>query len=423
MATVFISYAHEDKEFAVWLTECLRSAGEVPLRDEEFLGRGHVLDAITAAIDTIDCGVFLISRHWLGSDWGQKEAELLDDRDEARGGKTSCIPVYLEPHETLKKRIPAALSQLLGVDCTRVGREEALWLIYCKIKDTAPGPHKEWKEKGQKLAAGAAPLAPVDMPVESRACEAEVLECDRDSEFKLLQRRYAEKQHHLFLVAGAKCEAHGYFVSRIEEKLTGHKPLRPVWRGDRYPASEAVYRERLARLLECTRDADLPRKLRTMLERQNVLLIQPVIDRDYEDEAIVACFTEWLPNLLKDVEPVFRLKCVQPVAWDVPSGIAAAARRWFGSAPPAFLRTENESRADELMKKIEAAAAMPAARVTLKPITDDHVKDFCDLYDLSAGERARLLDRIRQEEAETSAEILEVIDKFMDDRRAKRAVG
>lgn len=427
MATVFISYAHEDKELAVWLTECLRAAGEDPWRDEERFTRGEVLDTISRVIDRMDCGVFLISEQWLTSDWGRKEAELFDHRDDERGVITR-IPVYLEPHAALKKRIPPELSHIFGVDCSAgVDRDVALWRIYCTIKDRPAGPAHLWKEEGRKLSAGVAPLAAADLPVEVRAAEAEVLECDREAEFKLLERRYVEREHHLFLIAGARCEAHDYFVSRIEEKLNAnprHLPLHLRWRGGKRARSEGVYREMLARALKCERDSDLPHKLRATMETRNLILIHPLIDREYEDETIIDCYTRWLPSLLAEARPTQKLKCIQPIAWELPNGLAAAARRWFrGDDAPGWLRGESEVQAEKLMSRIEEAKGLTAARVRLKPITEEHVNDFCDLYSLSPSERASLLAQLREQKAETSEQILGVIDTFMEARRGARAVS
>jgi hypothetical protein len=73
------------------------------------------------------------------------------------------------------------------------------------------------------------------------------------------------------------------------------------------------------------------------------------------------------------------------------------------------------------MAKLEASKDLPAARVKLTPITEQHILDFCDVFGLAPDEREHLLARIRDRKAATSEQILRIIDKFMDERRARRA--
>ena len=409
MATVFISYAHENKELAIWLTDCLEATPDVrPWRDKQNARRGRVEDVIREVISHYDCGVFLISEHWLKSPFCRWEAERFAER-----GSEYCIPVYLEPHETLKSRIPPSLSGLIGVDGSG-DRHETLWDLYSKIRNEGSGPEKRWKEHGLRLATAITPVAPAEMPIETRISDAEVFECDRDHEFKLVQKKYVEKEHHLFLIAGPKWEAHRYFVSKVEEKLTGHRPVRPTWRGGQHPRSESAYCERLSLELNCAPRA-VPGKLRLLLEQQNVLLIHPMIDCDYDDAAIVACYAQWLPNLLAEAKPVHRVQCLVPVVWDVQKGLAAAALRWFRHED-----ADHEKLAHVLMKRIQDAKAISSSRIRLKPITEQHVHEFCDLYELSAADRARLFALLAEEKTRTSEGILRVVDEFMEDRRAKR---
>ena len=249
-----------------------------------------------------------------------------------------------------------------------------------------------------------------------------MLECDRDTEFKMIAKRYEQNFHHLFLIAGSKSEAHDYFVARIEEKLANeppHRAVRLTWTRGLRPASAAVFRERIARAPEVNcRDAELVPRLRQLIRDRNLILIFPLIDGEYDDESLIACFRQWIPDLIREIQPVRRFKCIQPVAWDDAKGLPAAALRWFGRTP------DEESAALALMTKLESATPdITAARVKLTRITDQHVIDFCEVFGLGQYERDALFKRIRDRKAETTELILRIIDKFMEERRAQRRVS
>jgi hypothetical protein len=427
MATVFISYAHEDRELAVWLSNSLRAHGVTPWRDEERLVRGDLQAEITAAIDALECGIFLVSPNWLLKDWCRKEAQLFAARDREQSRITRIL-ICLQPYRELSRGLPPELSGLVGIACDdSADRNEALWKIFCAVTDRDLGDPSQFKQQGALLAVDSAPPVLTTEQAELRGSDAEVFECDRAHEFAMVKKRYEEKGHHLFLVLGPRWEAHEYFVSRIREKLEAKPPHLPVvvsWRGKYPPGSEDLYRERLARALDCRRDAELPFKLRQLMVSRNVVLLHPTIEDEFGDEAIAACFTQWLPRLLDEVKPALRLKCVQPIAWDVPKGMAAASRRWFASKDAPAARGEAEKEAVALVAQIEEKqTSLLPARIPLRPITEEHVSEFCELFNLSESEQALLFKRLSDARAETSDRILGVIERFMDERRGQRAAG
>jgi TIR domain len=418
MISVFISYAREDRDFAAWVADSLHAAGLDPWRDEDRLVRGDLRDEIVAAIQSCDCGVFLVSSHWQNKDWCRKEAQVLWQRDEITK-KNTRILVELEPHRALSVKMPAELSQLVGIPCDGgADRYEALGRIYCAITGRDIRSRKEFAALGRTIAIDPGSLAEAE-PDASSAETAEVLECGRDAEFALVRKRYQDKLHQLFLISGPTHEAHDYFVDRIDALLDREPPFRAErlqWRRGVRPGSESAYREYVAGAVRA--GSDLPERLRELMAYRNLILIHPEIRDEYDDPALVDCFTKWLPDLLRETQPAQKLKCIQPVAWSVKRGNAASMLRWFGIArdrPPADV--------ERLLAAIERVTDPAAALVRLTPITDRQILDFCRLVQLRDDEQERLLTRLREKKAETSDQILRVIEKFMNDRRPQRATG
>lgn len=409
MVSVFISYAREDKDLAIWVADCLRAAGLDVWRDEDRLVRGDLRDEIVAAILSRDCNVFLVSSHWQNKDWCRKEAQVAP--------KPTRILVELEPHQDLSTRMPAELSQLVGIPChPGADRHDALGRIYCAVTNRQVTSFREFAELGRTLAVNPAPLVEETPAIEF----AEVLECGRDTEFALVQKRYRDKLHHLFLIAGPEHEAPEYFVDRIKAVLDREPPYRAErleWPRGIRPASEQDYRERLARQLNA--GFDLPGRLRQLMSFRNLILIHPDIRDEYDDRSLVDCFTVWLPNLLKETNPAQKLKVIQPVVWSVSKGMAAAMLRWVGMS-----RDDTPEDVEHLLTALGKITDPAAERVKLTSITEQQVRDFCRLVKLSDRERDDLLAQIREKKAETSAQILRVIEKFMNERRGEqRAAG
>lgn len=417
MLNVFISYAHEDQEFATWLADCLRMASFDPWLDEERTGSGEVLPALQRAIDRSDCGLFLISRDWLTSKWTKKESQLFWLRER----QVPCIPLQLVPRKEIEKDLPPELSDVFGIDWIE-GKTEpaaALWKLRCVLLGEEAGPRAKWAEQGRTLLLDRKALVPVTDrrgPVEVRAAGNEMLLCDRATEWNQVEAAYPELRHDLFLIAGSREEAHKLFVFRIEKRLRNEPPhtrLPISW--PKRPKARLEYRERIGNALGCERDADLPHKLREVMAERNLILIHDAIEDNYSDPKLVSYYDEWLPELLAEARPSMKLKCIQPVVWDVDAGVAAAARRWLGLTGGA----EKQARALLLsMSEVSAEASdaprmTPAQVIELRPITENDVEKFCAAQRLSGDQRTKLLTRIRAKQRVSSRMILDEIDEFM----------
>jgi len=416
MASVFISYAHEDRDLATWVADCLRAGNVDVWRDQDRLISGQLTGEIVAALQSCEYTVFLMSRHWLRNSWCRMEADVVRKRDPKK-----LIVVELEPHKSLEEDMPHDLrrKELFGIRCdSGVDRVEAVGRIHCAVTQKQLRSRKKFIDLGRRLSSGFAPF--VDSEDEPPADEVpEVLKCGRNDEFALVYERYKDRLHQLFLITGPRYEAHEYFVDRIQMTLERKPPYHAKkleWPRGIRPGSEPEYRERLARAFDAR--SDLPGRLRELMMDKNLILIHPKIFEDYDDPAFVECFTQWLPNLLRETQPAQKLKCIQPIAWPVSRAMAIATLRWFDTKPDAV-----PEEVERLLDAIQKITDPTAERIPLTAISTDNVLNFCNLVRLSAEDRITLLLRLRDRNAETSDQILREIEKFMNGRKPQRAAG
>ena len=68
--------------------------------------------------------------------------------------------------------------------------------------------------------------------------------------------------------------------------------------------------------------------LRDKLSNQNVILMHRTLESsDYDDPLLLQYYTQWLPEQVAAAQPVYCLKCIQPVRWDAARGFRTLARR------------------------------------------------------------------------------------------------
>ena len=96
MSSIFISYAHKDKEFAKKLAGDLRDFGHTVWIDEtELLVGDSLTEKISNAIDNVDFVTAIISSASINSSWVKKELDLASNR-EMDEGRVIVLPILLD---------------------------------------------------------------------------------------------------------------------------------------------------------------------------------------------------------------------------------------------------------------------------------------------------------------------------------------
>jgi hypothetical protein len=421
---VFISYVHEDVEFARYLAAALRAAGLEPWLDEENLEIGDELEArLKATIEGCDCGVFLVAPRFAKSNHCMNELRIFAEHfpDLKR------FPILRAARKTLD--IPAHLGgRLLTLEWidNQTVPDEALYLLLCSINGATPGPKAEWARKAREATATmpAEFIAPasVDPRGSARVAAADVtsLTCDRGPEWMLFQEIYPQLSHHIVLIAGTPNDAPDYFVVRIEQFLRVQPPFSKAtvdWRIR--PKTKGEYLERIARALGNAGDLDLPRELRRWMSHKNLILVHPAINHHYEDETLLDYYRQWLPELMDEVRPSMSLKCIQPVVWDSSSRVPVAIRRWLGSGSPQWLLSAPERNGRALIDRMKTIATPSTTAITIElgPIAEKDVRDFCQIARLTPAECEQMLEEMRSKDISAALDRMNHIDDFMRRRR------
>jgi len=96
MSSIFISYAHENKEFAKNLAKELRAFGHTVWIDEtELLIGDSLTEKLCDIIDNVDFVGAIISSASINSPWVKKELELASNR-EIDEGRVIVLPILLD---------------------------------------------------------------------------------------------------------------------------------------------------------------------------------------------------------------------------------------------------------------------------------------------------------------------------------------
>lgn len=440
---VFISYARTpaDQQAARWLARNLRTARGIErvFFDEETLVQASELrQSLAGEIRSSDAVVFLVSQSWIDRDHTRQE--LLDTAAADRTGQVILrIPVFRQPRESLAV-LPAEFSRFASSIewIASTDPHKLLWQVYCAIMGEETGSREEWHQNGVTISDPTAELPDQggDDPVTDRPS----LECGRDSEWGYVSGDPVSR-HRLIIIGGARGEDHGHFVKRIERCLAS-VPLRSMsyveWgtgsSADARPQHKDDYLECFGRALTKDRRTldrpDLISVLRARLADRNLIAIHPKIDSFFEDEYLVAYYREWLPELLAEVKPRMRLKCVQPVAW---SGAAVrriaariVSRRPFTTALEWLSRGE-ERLARRLVRALRGGAAShahdisPLLAVELWPVVDEDVEVFCERKAIEGMERDEMLQLAVR--ADTSEKKFAAIDRYLIASRRAQTEG
>jgi len=443
MSRVFISYAHTEADTALArnLEKWLTAAGVEPWLDESRNWPGVNLDhAIPAAIEKCDAAVFLVSRAWTERDWTRRELQLVARRDPT-GDVIPRIGLFRAPRCELEQVAPAELSRVVTFDWIDGGGAEAeaaaFYCLLCGVTKQEPGSRSTWVEKGMRFMTGTreAALAPPRIHLRAaRPYSYPSLECGRSNEFMTVTQSYAEHYHQVSVIAAPRGEGHDRFKKRIEVKLDMEANPTPVicsvdWSPQ--PLGRADYLERLVRALSDDRSLDidvLPRLLRDTLGERNVILMHETLESsDYRHPHLIEYYTQWLPELVKEAQPKFCLKCIQPVEWDAAEGFRKLARnlaaRFVGGD---WFCTVEEREALGFMQKVLATQSMvKPTKIPLSPVLESDVEQFCNIKQFSAEDRVQIRARTRRgPRVRTSEDVLTAIDDYLlNVRRPSQAEG
>jgi hypothetical protein len=127
---VFISYAHQDHDFAKSIVKALQTIGAHPLIDRHELKVGDNIRAVlNDMLDKSDFILFVVSPNSAKSDWGKNEIEQA-----MKKGKR-ILPVVLD-----RSSIPSQLSDLYYADFTK-GFDEGFRQLLRTLR-----PKTSWKK-------------------------------------------------------------------------------------------------------------------------------------------------------------------------------------------------------------------------------------------------------------------------------------
>ena len=412
---IFISYSHNDADspLARYLAKRFRAVGIEVWQDESSEPAGEVLqDDIEQAILSSDHAIFLVSKLWLASRWSKVEVDRFDRRDHA---KVRIIPIFRLPRERLL--LPMQIIDLKGITWLEddAHHDARFWEVYCAVVGKEPGPAEQWAAQSIQLGP-AAPPTPVVRPA---TASLESLRCDRALQWNRVSDVEPEQSHDLLIVPGAAGEAHDHFSRRVREMLTPAPPRSIVsvhWKTR--PASRDECLAALAQDCEVAVDS-LARDLAERMSDSNLVLIHPCLRARYVDETLIGYYTQWLPELLREVKPRMSLKCIQPVEWPVREGPVAGALTWLRLKRAAV--DEGRPDAETFIARIQSGTA-PALRAIrlqeLAAITPADLDEFCQLQKLTATQKSWFLSRIGSRQPRNSEETLEAIDAFLADARS-----
>jgi hypothetical protein len=419
---VFISYAHTtpDAALASYLAKRLRDRDIRVWLDTESLPAGLPLQAaIEQGIAASDHGIFIVSRSWLprDRDYTAFELEQFARRDPA-GVTVRRIPIFREPRAQLA--IPPELVRMTGLEWLDTDRDwdARFWQLQCALSGEEPGDPESWSDKG-RASAGRHPTPAPPPPPRPSAAPAS-LRCDRALQWSAVDVHAVQKVHELLLLPGTIGQAHEHFVQRITRYLRADPPrsIVPVdW--ETRPRSQGEFLEALGSALEVATDGVVA-KLGQLLSRANVFLLHRCIGANFVDASLTNYYTVWLPELLKQCKPQNHLKCVQPIEWPRQRRGVTQMLTWLrlgGRDDDPNSRQDAERLIETVRSKV--APPLRAFRIhDLADVTDDDLRDFCDLVDLTRAQRDFLLARIKSANAVTPKEIFDAIDKYLPDARS-----
>jgi hypothetical protein len=408
---VFISYAHEDRDFVARLREWLEAAGFSVWLDEERMRAGEpVQEQIYRALLGSEGAVFVLSETSLESRFCRYELRTFSEELAARR-KIAVLRSPLSPGQ-----IPLYLGEDLHIAWhdERESDFARFWRLTCGLRGRHPGKRKEWEAQGRKVCrrGGGGPCLMPGTPAEEEWRAARLARwgkgravwgCDRTDQWMTIETHAAKPEHEALFVVGPRGEGHNYFLDTVEECFPEEPErwVRKVFWGATIPGDRDAFLRALAQALrsQSHESAALAGSLRLWLRNRSLVLVhRPVMAARLRDQALVLYYTRWLPELLPDPGATRGvLKIIQGVDWPPPSPLGTGETR----KALAEIRAGAHDRLQVFL--------LPP----LKPITRKHVKTWAESLPKTLVAEPRELVRDVLEGSAHSADILtSIVDRL-----------
>ncbi|NNE62496.1 MAG: toll/interleukin-1 receptor domain-containing protein [Gammaproteobacteria bacterium] len=420
---VFVSYSSKDSEFVRTLVEWLEEAAlDVWFAEEDMRAAADVEDELIENVDRCRHTIFVVSEHWLNSEWTKFERSVAmencpaDRRIIVVARMEISTPVRTLGRELHRKKRISWLED-------EAEPEARFWEVCCGLGLAELGKKKDWVENGRKIrgATGVETVVQHSQAKDSlgQADVDTVLTCNRDTQWGKLHRLATDDQHEAVLIPGPACEAHELFLKRVEVCLP-RDPDRRIcdvrWPGCP-PQSRAMAESEIAKAIDCQPD-QLVRSLQSILSQKNLVLVHRPPFEETDCRAMIEYYSEWLPDLLDRVDIPGtslpgKLKTVHAVSWPRVRALECGLSLLFSSSR----KCDKVSAAREIEKRLDERFGQLRVRFLseLKPITEKDVRSWADSLDIDEDSRTRLVDHAL--DGDDSLEILKRISERLGHQR------
>lgn len=431
---VFLSYAHGHDEdiFTRDLANQLRHRGhDVWLDEEQIQASQQDKEAVRKGILWSDHAILVISEAWLKRDWTQYELEIFKKE------KSSSRLVPILRFQKGRHDLGPYLTGTTPIEWVKNTQspDACYWQILCGLEAIPPGPRAEWEEKGRAAKEGPIRIPHSSSPIEVQAKllgryqtgDYRPLRCDRTKQWSLLDDLVTQDGHHAIFLPGCRGEGHQYFMFRVEIGLrdTPRRRMVPIsWKRTAGPPPiKQDYLAALAQSLHCN-SKDLVSALEQELNEHNLILLHPCVRDNVDDPSLLRYYTEWLPELLQEVQSSHVVKTIQPIEWPRYSWFSRAAATLVHPVQPTSIWVNQaimKKRAHIMLKQVEQVS-IKGYRVYVLPdlasIQYDHIIEFCKILGMPESERDGFAKRVMAG-SETSEQILQGLADYLPDEESE----
>ena len=250
------------------------------------------------------------------------------------------------------------------------------------------------------------------------------LHCDFETQWdELCASLPLRRRSEIALLPGARGQAHEYFVRRVQADLPRDPQRRVVrveWHTHPFPKLRSDFLDALADSLKCAKEY-LPNALREHLKHRNLFLLHPCVRDGFEDRALVQYYTEWLPQVLAQVDAPHHLICLQPIEWlrcgFVQRWLALFVKALWPRQLPWMHLALHEKSARKLIRTLAQQSTQLPVQVLdeLSDITRVHLGKFCKKIGMPNSEKEHFINLVMAG-AHSSTDILEALGQRLAER-------